>query len=60
MNILKQYSLCHEVLSRIGYNLYCIAFPCSGSGGHSYLYEPMWWAGMITSKYGAEPVGFTF
>jgi hypothetical protein len=24
----------------------------AGSGGHSYLYEPLWWLGMITSKYG--------
>nr|XP_033517571.1 probable magnesium transporter NIPA1 isoform X1 [Nicotiana tomentosiformis] len=22
----------------------------AGSGGHSYLLEPMWWAGMLTSK----------
>ncbi|KAL0549972.1 hypothetical protein IC582_014467 [Cucumis melo] len=23
----------------------------AGSGGYSYLYEPMWWAGMISSKF---------
>lgn len=22
----------------------------TGLGGYSYLYEPLWWAGMITSK----------
>jgi hypothetical protein len=22
----------------------------AGVGGYSYLYEPLWWAGMITSK----------
>lgn len=22
----------------------------TGVGGYSYLYEPLWWAGMITSK----------
>ncbi|VAH31618.1 unnamed protein product [Triticum turgidum subsp. durum] len=21
------------------------------SGGYSYLYEPLWWIGMVTSKY---------
>lgn len=23
----------------------------AGVGGYSYLYEPLWWAGMITSKF---------
>lgn len=23
----------------------------SGVGGYSYLYEPLWWVGMITSEY---------
>lgn len=27
-----------------------IVFP-SGSGGYSYLYEPLWWVGMITSEF---------
>lgn len=26
-----------------------------GSGGFSYLYEPLWWLGMITSKCVLEP-----
>lgn len=24
--------------------------PCAGVGGYSYLMEPLWWVGMITSK----------
>ena len=24
----------------------------TGAGGYSYLYEPLWWAGMITSESG--------
>ena len=28
-----------------------VSWSCvAGSGGYSYLYEPLWWAGMITSK----------
>lgn len=23
-----------------------------GVGGYTYLLEPLWWAGMVTSKYG--------
>lgn len=23
----------------------------SGSGGYTYLYEPLWWVGMISSKF---------
>ena len=23
---------------------------CAGVGGYSYLMEPLWWVGMITSK----------
>lgn len=23
----------------------------AGVGGYSYLYEPLWWAGMITSEF---------
>ncbi|KHG10879.1 Magnesium transporter NIPA3 [Gossypium arboreum] len=26
--------------------------PRAGQGGHSYLYEPWWWAGMITMIIG--------
>lgn len=25
-------------------------FVLTGSGGYSYLYEPLWWIGMITSE----------
>lgn len=28
----------------------------SGQGGYSYLYEPWWWIGMITSKFVTLPV----
>lgn len=29
-------------------------FILQGSGGFSYLIEPLWWLGMITSKYIAQ------
>lgn len=35
-----------------GYFLILIlVFSFLGVGGHSYLLEPLWWFGMITSKY---------
>ncbi len=29
---------------------FCDPLSVTGIGGHTYLYEPLWWAGMITSK----------
>lgn len=41
----------------------CICLICffiSGSGGFSYLHEPLWWIGMITSKYIHQGLSFLY
>lgn len=30
----------------------CCRLADVGVGGYTYLLEPLWWAGMVTSKYG--------
>lgn len=30
---------------------FLLLYPISGVGGYSYLLEPLWWIGMITSKF---------
>lgn len=32
-------------------NFYCVIILWIGSGGYSYLKEPWWWAGMLSSKF---------
>lgn len=54
-----QYLACYVLLlflidAKINEFCYQVLYVCfnflTGSGGHSYLLEPMWWAGMLTSK----------
>lgn len=37
-------------LQNLDINLLKHIFSCTGVGGYSYLYEPLWWTGMITSE----------
>lgn len=52
----------HDFLHLQSYNVVKMFKPfffcdlTTGAGGYSYLYEPLWWAGMITSGYSTVAV----